>query len=202
MSQLPKMTIINPVKHEPFDDQTGEWTFDFKYDGFRGVFYKSEERSWLRSKQDREMTRFEGLATDVAKLLKAKEVIVDGEIVALNVDGRPIFTNIIRKGSVLTYIAFDLLWLEGEDLRSHPLKERRRLLKQILPRRSLRVMPAFTAQKKGQVMFDFMCEHDLEGLVAKRLRDSYSRRTKWYKIKNPNYSQEVGRQKIFNRRRS
>jgi len=201
MSQLPKLAIINPVKHKPFDDPTGEWTFDFKYDGFRGVLYKSEERSWFRSKQDLEMTRFKDFAVEVAKLLKAKEVIVDGEIVALDAGGRPIFKNMLRKGTTLTYVAFDLLWLEGEDLRLQPLKERRRLLRQILPRRSLRVLPAFTEKKQGQAMFDFMCEHDLEGLVAKRLRDPYHKRVKWYKIKNPNYSQEVGRQETFNRRR-
>lgn len=202
MSQLPKIAIINPIKHEPFDDPTGEWTFDFKYDGFRGVLYKSEERSWFRSKQDLEMIRFKDLAAEVAKLLKANEAIVDGEIVALDAGGRPIFKNVSSKWSVLTYVAFDLLWLNGEDLRHRPLKERRRLLQRILPRRSQRILPAFTTLNQGQAMFNFMCEHNLEGLVAKRLSDPYTRRVKWYKIKNQNYSQEIGRQKTFNRRRS
>ncbi|MEX2340810.1 MAG: hypothetical protein WD605_00610 [Candidatus Paceibacterota bacterium] len=201
MSQLPKMPIINPVKREPFDDPTGDWTFDFKYDGFRGVLYKGEEHAWFRSKQDVVMVRFGGLAREVASLLKAKEAIVDGEIVVLDMDGRPIFNDILRKRSMLTYIAFDLLWLDGEDIRPLPLKERRRRLARILPQKSTRVLPAFTAQNQGQAMYDFMCKHDLEGLVAKRLGDPYNKRVKWYKIKNPNYSQEVGRQEGFNRRR-
>lgn len=198
---LPVIDIINPIKRDPFDDPKGEWTFDFKYDGFRGVLYKDGDKAWFRSKSGNEMNRFQVFASEVAKLLKAKRAILDGEIVIMDESERPIFSAMLRKGGELTYIAFDLLWMDDEDLRALSLKERRKRLSKIIPRRSRMIKPAFSKTEHGLTMYKFMCENDLEGLVAKRVDAPYNKRTKWYKIKNPDYSQAKGREKIFNRRR-
>jgi bifunctional non-homologous end joining protein LigD len=96
-------------------------------------------------------------------------------------------------------VAFDILWLDGTDLRSLPLGERRRRLQGILPEGSPIISEALSVAGRGHELFDLMCTNDLEGIVAKRLADPYDTRVPWLKIKNPNYSQKEGRAELFNR---
>ena len=63
------------------------------------------------------------------------------------------------------------------------------------------VLPALSVDSRGRELFDLTLEHDLEGIVAKRLDDPYERRTTWLKIKNPDYSQKEGRGELLNLRR-
>ena len=95
-------------------------------------------------------------------------------------------------------MAFDLLWLCGTDLRSWPLRHRLGALEGILPDRSMVILPALSVQGRGIQLFQLMLEHDLEGIVAKRLSDPYLPSTAWFKIKNPAYSQQEGRADLFN----
>ena len=95
-------------------------------------------------------------------------------------------------------MAFDILWLNGDDLRSLPLGERRRGLQSILPKRSETVSGPLSVVGRGWELFTLMCAHDLEGIVAKRLGDPYGIRTQWLKIKNPDYSQQEGRGELLN----
>jgi len=97
------------------------------------------------------------------------------------------------------YVAFDILWLDGTDLRSLPLGERRRRLPCMLPKGSPIVSEALSVVGRGCELFELMCSNDLEGIVAKRLDDPYDRRVRWLKIKNPDYSQQQGRGDLFNR---
>jgi len=88
--------------------------------------------------------------------------------------------------------------LNGADLRSLPLHERRRVLQGILPKKSPIVSEALSVEGRGCELFDVMCGHDLEGIVAKRLADPYDTRVKWHKIKNRGYTQKEGRDDLFN----
>ena len=97
------------------------------------------------------------------------------------------------------YLAFDVLWLDGADLRSLPLSERRQRLLDILPKGSPIVSEALSVPGRGRDLFELMCVNDLEGIVAKRLADPYDTRVRWLKIKNPDYSQKEGRAELFNR---
>jgi ATP-dependent DNA ligase len=99
---------------------------------------------------------------------------------------------------VICYIAFDLLWLNGIDLQSLPLSERRRALQAILPKGSAIVSEALSVEGRGRELFELMCTNELEGIVAKRLVDPYDPRVKWHKIKNRDYSQKEGRGDLFN----
>ena len=80
--------------------------------------------------------------------------------------------------------------MNGTDLRSLPLHERRRVLQGILPKESSIVSEALSVEGRGCELFDLMCAHDLEGIVAKRLADPYDTRAKWHKIKNRAYTQK------------
>jgi bifunctional non-homologous end joining protein LigD len=111
----------------------------------------------------------------------------------------PIRRSALRDTRAPAYVAFDLLWLDGADLRPLPLTERRRQLQNILPKGATVVSEALSVAGTGHKLFDLMRAHDLEGIVAKRLQDPYGPRVRWLKIKNPSYSQNEGRRELFDR---
>ena len=123
----------------------------------------------------------------------------DGEIVCLDKDGQPRFADLLRCRSPQYFYAFDLLWLNGRDLRELPLVERKRLLRRIIPNRRS-VLFAKHVEGTGVSLFHAACEMDLEGIVAKWKSAPYrmdGSRTSWVKIKNPHYSQAEGRGELF-----
>lgn len=91
------------------------------------------------------------------------------------------------------YVVFDILWLDGDDMRPLPLSERRRLLQTILPAESPIISQPLSFVGRGRELLTLRCAHDLQGIVAKRLHDPYDARVGGLKIKNPNYSQQEGR---------
>ena len=193
---LPRVQPIIPTwRKEPFDDP--EWVFDFKYDGFRGLCYIEQGRCRFISRNCNVLSRFEALGEQIAAVLHVDEAITDGEVIAVDETGRPQFYDLVRRAPA--YVAFDILWLNGTDLRSFPLGERRRRLQGILPKGSAIISEALSVAGRGRELFELMREHDLEGIVAKRLDDPYDPRVRWLKIKNPDYSQKEGRGDLFNR---
>jgi bifunctional non-homologous end joining protein LigD len=190
---VPRVQPIIPARRkEPFDDP--EWLFEFKYDGFRGLCYL-EQRCWrFVSRNGNILSCFEALGEQVAAVLDVDETIIDGEVIAVDETGRPQFYDLVRRTRSPAYVAFDILWLDGADLRSLPLSERRRRLQGILPKGSPIVSEALSVTGRGRELFELMCTNDLEGIVAKRLADPYETRVRWLKIKNPDYSQKEGRE--------
>ena len=131
-------------------------------------------------------------------MLEIDEAIIDGEVVAVDETGRPQFYDLLRRrAQAPAYVAFDLLWVDGADLRSLPLGERRERLQAILPATSPIISEALSVTGRGRDLFELICSNDLEGIVAKRLRDPYEPRVRWLKIKNPDYSQKEGREDLF-----
>ena len=106
-----------------------------------------------------------------------------------------------RKGRFY-YYAFDLLWLDGQDLRDRPLLERKAKLRSLVPEKDSRLLYVDHIEASGVVFFERVCEIDLEGIIAKRKKGLYREGTTWYKIKNAAYSQAEGRGELFDRRRS
>ena len=188
---LPQVQPIIPIwRKEPFDDP--DWLFDFKYDGFRAVCYLERGRCRFISRNGNVLSRFEALGDQVAAVLGVDNAIIDGEVIAADETGRPQFYELIRRTRTPTYVAFDILWLNGTDLRALPLDERRRLLLSLLPKGSLIVSEALSVAGRGGELFELMRTNDLEGIVGKRLADPYDTRVRWLKIKNPDYSQKEG----------
>jgi bifunctional non-homologous end joining protein LigD len=139
------------------------------------------------------LSRFDALAGQVGRLLDVDEAVIDGEVIAADETGRPQFYDLLQVPRSVCYVAFDILWLDGADLRPLPLSERRRRLQGILPKGSPIVSGALSVAGRGRELFELMCTSDLEGIVTKRLADPYGPRVRWLKIKNPDYSQKEGR---------
>src|SRR6516165_4881487 len=111
--------IIPTWRKEPFDDP--EWLFDFKYDGFRGLCYIEQGRCHFLSRNGNVLSRFEVLGEQLAAILQIDDAIIDGEVIAVDETGRPQFYDLLRRAPAPAYVAFDLLWVDGADLRSLPL---------------------------------------------------------------------------------
>jgi bifunctional non-homologous end joining protein LigD len=185
---LPRAQPIIPTwRKEPFDDP--EWVFEFKYDGFRALLYLEKQSCRLIWGRRSTLSCFHALCDQLAANLEIDDAILDGEVIAADKTEHQRFYKVLRRTRKPAYVASDLLWLNGADLRPLPLSERRRRLQGILPKRSSVIFEALSVQGRGCELFELMHAHDLEGIIAKRLDDPYNPRVRWLKIKNPDYSQ-------------
>jgi bifunctional non-homologous end joining protein LigD len=175
------------------------WLYELKHDGFRGMLYLDRDRAWLRSRKGNEMRRFESLAQHIHALLKGQRAILDGEIAVLNPEGRSIFADLMMGRGEPSYCAFDLVWLNGRDLRHKPLLERKRVLSKLVPKDYPRLQYVSHVDSDGTRFFELVCEQNLEGIVCKPKMSPYP--FTWIKVKNPNYTQAVDRGEWFNRPR-
>ncbi|MEP6688652.1 MAG: hypothetical protein ABJC36_09910 [Gemmatimonadales bacterium] len=188
----PGMGPIVPLpRPDAFDDPA--WTFEPKYDGLRGFVHGSEAGCEIRSPWNDRFENFAELRARVERVLGTREVILDGEIVSLDPKGRPVFNELLRGRGYLAFAAFDLLWLDGRDLRDAPLGERKRELAALLPSDTGPLYKIFALAEHGRALFEATKKMDLEGIVAKRTADPYHPDTVWYAIRNPAYRQGEGR---------
>ena len=181
--------------HAPFDHD--DWVFELKYDGWRALAYVDGGRCRLVSRNGNVFKRFGQLGAAIGAAVPGTAAL-DGEIACLDGDGRPQFYELFRRRVPPTYCAFDVLWLNGRDLRGRPLVERKRLLKRLVRPPLLYVDHV---AGRGMDLFQAACASDLEGVVAKLANGRYQpAMTTWVKIKNGNYSQAEGRADFFDRR--
>ncbi len=182
--------IIPTRRKEPFDGDG--WLFELKLDGFRGL--ADTIRGRMLSKNGNRLKRFQALLDALPP-----GYVFDGEIVALDEDGRPRFNDLLFGRREPSYVAFDVLFVDGEDVRALPLKERKATLEKVVRRHGLQKSEPVLGD--GKAAFRAVCGLDLEGVVAKKLDQSYDPgRTKWWKVLNPGYSQKEGRAELFERR--
>ncbi|POH35710.1 ATP-dependent DNA ligase [Sinorhizobium americanum] len=171
-----------------------DWTFEVKWDGYRLAVHIEPDRVRIVTRGGYDWTsRFPSIAAE-ARLLGLKTAILDGEAVVLDEHGRSDFGMLQRalgrKPSLhdpreILFFAFDLLYLDGRDLRRLPLSERRRLLEPIVAGRDGVIRLSEEVEASGEEFFRIACEHGLEGIVAKRRDKPYhsGRRPDWLKIK-------------------
>jgi bifunctional non-homologous end joining protein LigD len=190
--QAPMPQYIEPMlatlASQPFSDP--DWLFEIKWDGFRvqAVVDDGKVKTWTRGLKDA-ATYFPRLLSP-ASWIDAKQAIVDGEVVALDEDGRPDFSLLQTKlGQAgvggLVYQAFDLLYLDGRLLLKVPLEDRKRLLRSVL-RDHPRVRFAAHVEGEGKAFYEAAAANDLEGMIAKLRRSLYEpgkRTTAWLKLK-------------------
>ena len=180
--------IIPVVRREPFDDPG--WLFELKWDGFRGIADTVNGR--MLSKNKNQFRKFDRLLR-----MLPPGCVFDGEIVALDADGRPLFNNLLFGRGDPVYVAFDILFANGRDVRAEPLTRRKALLKKTLGKRTLQ--SDYIVGESGS-LFNCVRTFDLEGIVAKRMTDPYALHTKWFKILNREYSQKINRAELFKKR--
>ena len=175
-----------------------DWVFEPKLDGFRVIAYARHGKATLRSRNDKDLTDY---APSIVAELEAQpedELVLDGELVALDERGLPSFallqqslnldrraTGQARGDATLAYYPFDLLYVEGADLRGVPLVERKKLLSDVLVTGDcVREMESVDAE--GEAFFEAAVGLGLEGAVAKRMSSTYQSGTRsrsWLKIK-------------------
>jgi bifunctional non-homologous end joining protein LigD len=185
---------------QPFDHP--EWLYEIKHDGFRALAYVRDGRCELVSRKGHVYKRFETLIEEIAAALRVQSAILDGEIVCLDQHGKSQFYSLMfRRGPARLY-AFDLIELDGRDLRSLPLLKRKQLLKRLIPSRNPSLLYVDHVQGTGEEMFRLACREDLEVIVAKWTHGLYDTQgvSSWVKIKNPTYTQLAGREELFERK--
>jgi bifunctional non-homologous end joining protein LigD len=166
------------------------WLHEIKHDGFRVIARKEGKRIKLYSRPGNDLTyRFPLIVEALAKL-RALSCIIDGEAVACARDGVSSFDLIRHRqhdGSVFLW-AFDLIELDGDDLRREPLEVRKATLASLLARAAAgaRFNEHFE-HEDGRLVFAHACKLGLEGIVSKRKGSRYrsGRSPDWMKSKNP-----------------
>lgn len=199
---LPRISPIRLARvPEPFDHP--HWLFELKWDGFRASAYVDQPECRLVSRKGNRFRRFAPLSTALAEALVGHNAILDGEIVALDPSGRADFYSLLYRRADPYYYAFDLLWLDGRDLRGLALVERKAILHGLVPLQPSRLLYVDHVVASGVDLFRAVCEQDIERVVAKRKDGVYDPNTPtWVKIKNRQYSQAVNRHERFERMRA
>ena len=186
-----RLKFVEPMKARtaPAPLDNGEWLYEVKFDGFRVLTIKRGRRVelWSRNK-NRLDERFPEVAQAVAKL-SCRDCILDGEVCALNEQGRSSFQllqNAGDSGQPVVYYVFDLLFEGAEDLRARPLLERKERLEKVLVNAvaPIRCSPFFS--KDARKILDKMRAAGAEGAIAKLKTSAYEtgqRSGAWVKIK-------------------
>lgn len=198
------MLKLHPIRlsrrSRPFD--SSDFLYEIKHDGFRALAHIEHGKCELVSRNGNTFHRFNEVSDCLAKL-RVESAVIDGEIACLDEHGRTLFNELMFSRGQCVFLAFDLLFLNGEDLCSLPLIERKRRLKKLIGRRKVGLLYVDHIEAKGSALFAQACRLDLEGIVAKRKDSSYRATEKpsphWIKIKNPEYSQKEGREELFER---
>ena len=163
----------------------GAWTYEVKLDGYRTLALKEGARVKLLSRNLKDATKlYPTVAREVARL-KADSVILDGEVVAIDEEGRPSFQALHHQAAhAVVYYAFDVLHLDGRDLTTTPLDERREVLAKVL--KGSRLLRSEPLPGTPEQIEKAVRELHLEGVVAKRREsryDSGKRSRSWVKVK-------------------
>ncbi len=202
--RMPSPQEISPMLasrtlSEPFSDPA--WQFEIKWDGYRAILFASDGKSELISRNKLPLdSSFPELA-ELSQWFACGSLIADGEIVALGLDGRPVFQALqnrykgwgkpqsrARKKEVseaaILFMAFDVLHCDGQDLTASPLVERRKLLASLIVEGGP-VRFSDHVVGDGRALFEQLRSAGMEGVIAKRSESPYiqARSEAWAKIK-------------------
>jgi bifunctional non-homologous end joining protein LigD len=166
------------------------WLHEIKHDGFRVIARKVGERVRLYSRPGNDLTYRFALIVEGLARLRSDSCIIDGEAVACDDNGMPSFERIRFRqhdGAVFLF-AFDLIELNGNDLRREPLEVRKATLASLLKRAAPGLRFNEHIEADGPTVFAHACKMGLEGIVSKRKDSRYrsGRSPDWIKSKNPN----------------
>ena len=182
-------TLVTKVPEGP------KWLHELKFDGYRIICRIDHGRVTLLTRNAQDWTGRFGVLAQAAKQIPARQAIIDGELVAVADDGSHDFQllqNTLRAGDAarLVYYAFDLLYLDGRDLRALPLHERKEMLRRLLSGNDKARSAGVIRYSehwigRGGELYAKACKAGLEGIVSKRIDEPYrsGRSRSWLKIK-------------------
>ncbi|MFX0559609.1 DNA ligase [Tepidibacillus infernus] len=179
---------------------TGDkWIAQIKWDGVRILSYFNGHHVKLFNRKLNERTNHYPELIDIQTYCNVNSVILDGEVIALGNDGKPSFHEIMKRDGIrrldkikrmqnivpITYMIFDILYLNGEWINSWPLKKRIKALSAIIkPNPTIQLV---SSHHDGKELFNVVVQHQMEGIVVKNLNSSYiinGKDSRWQKIKN------------------
>lgn len=191
MASRVKAGFVEPMlllRTEQLPDDLTRWSYQLKLDGYRAIAFKSGGTVRLRSRNDNDFTvRYPSVVRGLSNM--PNETIIDGEVVALDEDGRPSFNALqnFTPGTSVVYYVFDVLMLNGRDVMGETLEARQRLLERnVLP--SLAEPVRYTGELNAGLrdLVHSVKAQGLEGLVAKRRNSKYEpgvRSGAWMKMR-------------------
>ena len=167
----------------------GQWLHEIKHDGFRIIARKSNGRVRLYSRPGNDFTRRFPLIVEALARLRSRSCIIDGEAVACDDNGVASFDLVRhhRANEIVFLYAFDLIELNGDDLRRDPLEVRKATLASIVAKAGPGIRFNEHIEGDGATVFAHACKMGLEGIVSKRKDSAYrcGRSRDWLKMKNP-----------------
>ncbi|MGI1658907.1 MAG: DNA ligase D [Desulfitobacterium sp.] len=168
-----------------------DWLYELKYDGYRILAFVEGNRARLMTRNGNDYTgRFSGVATALINMAAGRAMILDGEMTVTDPEGKTDFQalqNYLKnpQEQSLTYIVFDLLALDGVDLRGRPLMDRKATLEALLKDAPRSIYYSRHVIGKGKESFLAACEVGMEGIIGKKMDSLYSatRNGDWIKLK-------------------
>jgi bifunctional non-homologous end joining protein LigD len=161
-----------------------------KHDGYRILVRKQGERVKLWSRHGTDFTDRLPRIADALRALPAEHALLDGEAVVFRPDGLSDFKALLTRhgGERASFVAFDLLFLDGEDRRLRPLEERRTALSRLVDGGEV-ILFSEAIEAEGELVFAKAYELGLEGIVSKRAGSFYKsgRCRSWLRTKNPKF---------------
>jgi bifunctional non-homologous end joining protein LigD len=184
-----KLTFIAPMAATLVESLPAgvEWFYEAKFDGYRALALKDGAKVRLLSRRGNDLTADYPAVVAAVAALRAKQAVIDGEIVAFDEQGRPSFQQLQHRsarGTAIRYFAFDLIHLNGKDLHQQPLSRRKEQLSQLVRGSAVEFsenLPGTPAE-----VVEAISQVGLEGVVAKRrdsLYESGVRSRAWLKFK-------------------
>jgi bifunctional non-homologous end joining protein LigD len=189
-SRLPAISIEPCLPSFAKVPPTGpDWIHEIKHDGFRVMARRDGKKVRLISRKGKDLTYRFPLAVQAVATLPVHSCLIDGEAIVSDANGLAVFNLVrsYRNGSRATLCAFDLIEIDGEELRWQPIEDRKGRLKKLIDDKH----PGITFNRhfdvEGSVVFHHACKLGCEGIVSKRVGSPYrfGRSNDWIKVKNP-----------------
>ena len=167
-----------------------DWIHEIKHDGFRVIARRDGGKVRLPSRNGKDLTYRFPLAVQAVAALPVHSCLIDGEAIVCDGKGLVVFSTSpvgYRRGHTATLCAFDLIEIDGEDLRWKPIEDRKAALKKLLGQSHPGIAFNKHFDVEGAVLFHHACKLGCEGIVSKRLGSPYrfGRSADWLKVKNP-----------------
>jgi len=184
--QQTDLQLCKLVKELPKEES---WLYELKYDGYRVLSFVEGGRARLLTRNGHDYTeKFKPVAKALTNLSTGQSFVVDGEMVVPDINGCPDFgalQHYIKQPGVqaLQYIIFDLLALDGVDLRSTPLLQRKEKLEQLLQGAPQQLQYSAHVEGSGEQLLQQACKVGLEGIVGKQADSVYTGQRDWIKLK-------------------